>query len=46
MAMEEEVLSIEDCIGRRMNADVSEIRPLADDVVELMECLNMIEGTK
>jgi hypothetical protein len=44
MAMEEEVLSIGDCIERMMNADDGEIRPLTDEFVELVERLNRIMG--
>jgi hypothetical protein len=41
MAMEApEVLAIEDCVERMMSADASEICPLADKAVELVQRLN------
>jgi hypothetical protein len=45
MAMEAaDVLAIEDRVERMMNADDSEICPLADKVAELVERLNRSVG--
>jgi hypothetical protein len=41
-----DVPAIQECVERMMNADDSEIRPLADKVVELVERLNSIVGAK
>jgi hypothetical protein len=44
--MEEEVLSSEDCSGMMMNADDNEMRHLRNEVVELVERLNRVMGTR